>query len=263
MNRNILEHYGKINATNLHSSGDVGTEQLLQELGLKDGENVLEVGFGTGGTLVKVRARYPLVNLYGIDSSAIMFERSLSRLRFCGLRKGTSLFNVQPGQKFPFNDGLFDRIYAESVFGIQEGPQLKAMLSEVLRVLKPNGSLVTNETVWLPEITRQEIENINRICKNAFGIIQASADYPTRGHWLQLFETTGFTKSYSKPIDHRTIKDIPKSKGEILSGMYTFMGILKNLHPRTAAESRAFEKSMGNIFGNKRYLEGVLFVAIK
>jgi ubiquinone/menaquinone biosynthesis C-methylase UbiE len=261
MRKQILHYYGEIHAPYLHAHGEAGTEFLLEELAAKNNECILEFGFGTGATLVKIKARQPMVNLYGLDRAETMLQKAGARLHFCGLLNVT-LQKADPGNTFPFADNMFDKIYAESVLGIQDGTNLELILLEMRRILKPNGRIVLNETVWLPAISHAEIKKINDRCKAVFGIIQANADYPNTSHWLQLIHKTGFSNAYAKPIV--PVKKTRRFKmPELLSSLYTFFGKLKKINSARRKEMSGYEKNMNSIYENKQYMEGVLFVAFK
>ncbi len=204
MNNKILNYYGNINAAYLHACAEGGTEFLLQELDTKNNETILELGFGTGATLVKIKAKHPQINLYGLEASELMLQKAISRLKFCGLSKKIQLQKTNTSQRFPYSDSFFDKIYAESVLGIQETEEIDFILTEALRTLKPNGKLIINETIWLPSIEYNEIETINKTCKNTFGIIQANAEYYTTLKWEQLFKRIGFSKTESKAVKPAT-----------------------------------------------------------
>ena len=262
MKNHLLDYYGKINAHYLHAYSEAGSEFLLQELNVKNNECILEIGFGTGGTLVKIKARSPSVRLFGLDASEIMIKKSLSRLRFCGLSNNITLQKINTDNIFPFYENMFDKIYVESVLGIQEGEQLQLLLSEIHRTLKPNGKLILNETVWLPEITLAEMKSINALCKTAFGIIQANAEYPISKHWLQLFKQSGFSKIELKKIDV-SIKSKALNTSELLSKLFSFSGKLKKINPAMIKQMNVYKKAMDNLYKKKQHLEGVLFIASK
>ncbi|MDI1355445.1 MAG: class I SAM-dependent methyltransferase [bacterium] len=262
MRSDILQYYGSINAAFLHAYAEAGTEFLLQELMATDDEIILELGCGTGGTLVKLKSRIPGLQLFGIDGSETMVSRSRSRLRFCGISPGISLQTVNLHNPLPFNDNTFHKIYAESVLGIQAGEQLQVIFCEILRVLKPGGKLVLNETVWLDAISAQEIETINDSCKKIFGIVQANSAFPTRRHWLQLMRSSGFSEVRAEeisPVKSKIRAKVP----ELLSKLFSMFGKIRKLRPSLRRESAAYKIGSKSIYGNKRYMEGVLFSAVK
>lgn len=261
LRKKLLDYYATINAAYLHAYAEAGTEFLLQELNIAGSESILEIGFGTGGTLVKVKARNPSVTLVGIDKSDKMLQRAKARLAFCGI-KDVTLQKINEDHTFPFGNNTFDKIYVESVLGIQEKEHLELMVSEVFRVLKPGGKLTVNETVWLSQIDISEIEAINAQCRELFGIIQASADYPYSDNWLLLFKHCGFATVEAKRI---TVSKTPirYTKAEFYSRFYTRLGKIKAWRPAMTRELRAYEKAMRDIYEDKQYMEGLVFNVCK
>src|SRR5215831_19057957 len=104
----LLDYYGKINAGFLHAYGKAGTEKLLQLVNFKKGDLILELGFGTGTTLVTIASKNKNVRVYGIEQSGIMFEKATQRIKYSGLTSYISLKKIEQGQTFPFGDNFFD-----------------------------------------------------------------------------------------------------------------------------------------------------------
>lgn len=59
---------------------------LISKLNIQGSEKIVEFGIGTGGTLVKLKSKFPAINLIGIDISDKMLEVANKRIRFCGLK---------------------------------------------------------------------------------------------------------------------------------------------------------------------------------
>jgi len=262
--KEILQYYGERNATFLHGSGENATEFLLNELQLDNkNEQVLEFGFGTGGTLVKVKSRYASIQLYGVDVSPLMVKKAGERLQFCGLSAGVTLALSSAANSLPFGNDQFDKVYAESVLGIQDAESLRKILSEIFRILRPGGCLVLNESVWATEMSAEEIVEMNRKCKQAFGIIQANAEYPGTRQWLDLLQQTGFSDTRVKKITTTQHKKT-KNFAEILSALFTLGGKINSLRPASLKERLAYQTSMKEISpANRNYLEVALFTAVK
>ncbi|MCF8423822.1 MAG: methyltransferase domain-containing protein [Bacteroidia bacterium] len=259
---NILSYYGSIHTTFLHSYSEKGTEFLLQHLNVKKNDVILEFGFGTGGTLVKVKSRNYSVSLFGLDASALMLKKAISRLKFCRLLKNINLQLIASPYKFPFKNDFFDKVYIESVLGIIENEYLEIVLSEIYRTLKPNGKLVFNETIWIPETTKHEIDRINASCKKLYGIQQAQAGYAYVFDWEQLLKKVGFLDVKSMQIRPTSKKNIP-NKNELLSKVYTFLGKIKSLNPFLIKYMNRLKKESKGIYEDKKYMEGYLFTALK
>jgi ubiquinone/menaquinone biosynthesis C-methylase UbiE len=264
--RNFLDHLGEINAGFLHAYGETGTKKLLQLIDFKKEDTVLEIGFGTGTTLVKIASQNTRLKLYGVEQSEIMFSKAKQRIKLSALFKNISLGKISPGQSLPFDHNFFDKIIIESVLAIQQNAVLHFMLSEVSRVLKPAGTFYLNETVWLPAIKQGEIDRINAHCKDRFGIIQSNGTYRYRDEWKILLQ-----EHQLAVLEIRAVKDIQTNEErnkwnipQFISKAYSIYGnIRRKLTPRLRNESSLYKGRMKNIFEDKEYLEGIIIVASK
>lgn len=52
----------------------LGRDKLIAEMDVQNGENILEIGCGTGRNLAILAKKYPKTNFYGLDASAEMLE---------------------------------------------------------------------------------------------------------------------------------------------------------------------------------------------
>ena len=173
MKRNdILSYYCNTNTGFLHSHGESATNLLLDRLHPQNFEKILEVGMGTGSTLVKIASRNKRIDLFGVEKSEYMLNKTKQRLRICGIPDRIKLHKIDEDGQYPFDNNFFNKIYGESVLAIQEDFELETTVAEIARVLEPGGLLVLNETIWLSSISFEEIEKINNYCKEKFGIIQ-------------------------------------------------------------------------------------------
>lgn len=101
----------------------------LQRLQPRDGETVLEIGFGGGALLRSLAAAG--AEAWGVDPSSAMVRRAQAR----GLRA------VQGGaEDLPFEAARFDK--AVSVNSLYFWPDPEAAFAELARVVKPGGRLV-------------------------------------------------------------------------------------------------------------------------
>jgi phosphatidylethanolamine/phosphatidyl-N-methylethanolamine N-methyltransferase len=110
-----------------------GRKAVLDALGLRPGERVLEVGVGTGLSLPLYP---PSVTLTGIDLSSEMLQKARARAR--------SLPNVEAllemnAESMSFPDRSFDKVVAMYVISVVENPQ--RLLDELHRVCKPDGEI--------------------------------------------------------------------------------------------------------------------------
>ena len=96
--------------------------------------NVLDVACGTGDMMVILMERGCTVT--GVDISEEMLE--VARLKM----KGVSLM-MADAEHLPFEDNTFDAVTA--AFGVRNFVHLEQGLDEMLRVLKPGGTMVILE----------------------------------------------------------------------------------------------------------------------
>lgn len=189
---NILSSHGKAHSAFLHAKGWEATKFLMQKLDCQKNEKVLELGFGTGATMVELASRNRETHFYGVEINPEMYDTATQRFRLCGVFDQLNVQLLESSDGLPFEKAFFDKIYCESVLGILEGDELRKMLFELRRSLKPDGMLLFNETIWNDETTKSLIDEINSFAKQQFGIIQSSAALPYLQDWKQLLSDTGF-----------------------------------------------------------------------
>lgn len=262
----LLQFHGIAHSAHLHAKGALATRVLVHELGCQKGENVLEIGFGTGATLACLAAKHPQTNFFGVDILPVMLEKAAARLAFCGLRGRAKLQVIETAGRLPFGDQFFDKIYAESVLAIQEGEQLEIVVAEIARTLKPAGKLVLNETLWLPTTTADEIESINQNCKNRFGIIQCNAQHPRPENWKTLLAKHGLTVTAAHNLNETDFARYlpPPVLHRGLSRVFTLWGKLAaKIRPDLRRAQQDFEAKTVGLMGAKKYMEGMVLVARK
>lgn len=67
----------------------LGRDKLIAEMNIQDGENILEIGCGTGRNLAILAEKYPNANCYGLDASAEMLETAKRKVDKCKLENVT------------------------------------------------------------------------------------------------------------------------------------------------------------------------------
>src|SRR5688572_20882833 len=169
-----LKHLAAVGTIDIHPGGGVATSSLLQSLALRDGERVLEVGCGTGGTLSRVVHTYK-VHAVGIDLMAEMVEVASKRLKSSSPEKSVSVIQGDAAA-LPFLPRSFDAVYCESVLGFHGASQVRRMLHEICRILRPGGRCIVNEAIWKQSTNSLEIARVNAQCESAYGLRQASKE---------------------------------------------------------------------------------------
>jgi len=111
---------------------------------LKDLESpkILDVATGTCDVALEMAKKLNKPNIIGLDISANMLEVGQKKIDKAGFSDIISLTQGE-SENLPFEDNTFDGITV--AFGVRNFANLKQGLSEINRVLKPNGQLVVLE----------------------------------------------------------------------------------------------------------------------
>lgn len=114
------------------------------------GRNVLELGCGAGVDLARFARGGALVT--GVDLAPSAIELARANFSQQGLR---GEFHVANGERLPFDDDVFDLVFAHGV--VQYTPDPQRMVEECRRVLKPGGEAifqVYNRISWLNALSK-------------------------------------------------------------------------------------------------------------
>jgi ubiquinone/menaquinone biosynthesis C-methylase UbiE len=187
----FLAYLAKLGTSNLHPKGQVATTWLLEQLDLKAGMCVLELGCGTAETIVRILQDYP-VKVDGLDVLEPMLRIAKLRLRLTLLQSRSKLYLGKMGASLPFPSASYSRVYTESVLGFQDAAASEALLAEIYRVLEPGGLYVANEAIWKKQVSQATVAEINQACLADFGLRQASRLAWSLADWVRLMEITGF-----------------------------------------------------------------------
>jgi len=124
-------------------------EALLKELALKKGMRVLDIGSGSGETVLKIAEKVgPTGKAVGVDFSPEGIALAREKAEQRNLEK-VAEFHQANALKLPFPNGSFDIVISECVVCLIRDKQ-KA-LNEKVRVLKPGGRVTMHDVVnWTP-----------------------------------------------------------------------------------------------------------------
>lgn len=121
---------------------------ILDRLGARPGERVLEVGTGTGQNALRLASAG--VHYVGVDLAAGMLRIARSRLAAAG-RSDVPLA-LADAHALPFQDDQFDRVMHVGAVNSFRDPE--RALSEMARVAKPGGMLLLVDEELAPEASR-------------------------------------------------------------------------------------------------------------
>ena len=112
-----------------------GRKAVMQALGLRPGERVLEVGVGTGLSLPLYP---PDVTITGIDISREMLDKARRRVARRRLSNVDALLEMD-AEHMSFPDASFDKVVAMYVLPVVSKPA--QLLHELHRVCRPDGEI--------------------------------------------------------------------------------------------------------------------------
>ncbi|MDR2223263.1 MAG: bifunctional demethylmenaquinone methyltransferase/2-methoxy-6-polyprenyl-1,4-benzoquinol methylase UbiE [Flavobacteriaceae bacterium] len=135
------------NYDNLNRMISLGTDQgwrkkVLKMVSATNPTNILDIATGTGDLAILL-SKSNAQKITGLDLSAGMLEVGKQKVKALHLDQKIEMIQGD-SENLPFGDNTFDAITVG--FGIRNFENLEKGLTEILRVLKPNGIFVILET---------------------------------------------------------------------------------------------------------------------
>jgi ubiquinone/menaquinone biosynthesis C-methylase UbiE len=113
----------------------------LRRLNATKGEQVLEIGFGTGHGLVALARQVGKSGrVYGLDISEGMLQVARREIQQEGLADKVGL-RLGDAEQMPFEDDSFDAVFMSFVLELFDTPQIPVVLKECQRVLRSGGRI--------------------------------------------------------------------------------------------------------------------------
>jgi SAM-dependent methyltransferase len=263
----FLKHLAELGATDLHPLGRRATVQLVSALDIDPGHRILDVGCGTGGTLIWL-SQSKTGYACGVDVLPEMVRVARRRVLRTGMstRVGLALADAAA---LPFASGAFDRVYTESVLGFQDALEAEALLAEVFRVLTPGGRFVANEAIWKATTSPRLAADVHAACSADFGLAQASQQAWSLTDWLALMAGTGF-----ETVSHQLLDELPANAepGGVVAvpaavresdRLTRALSLGRLLNPRLALQSWRYRRRVARHREHGRLIESRLFVLVK
>jgi ubiquinone/menaquinone biosynthesis C-methylase UbiE len=116
---------------------------VIGQLGIRERDSVLEIGFGPGVAIALLAEGTPAGHIAGVDQSVEMVEQATAR-NAEAIDRGRVSLQRGSVEHLRFGDGTFDRALA--INSMQTWPDAIGGLREVHRVLKPGGALALGFT---------------------------------------------------------------------------------------------------------------------
>jgi SAM-dependent methyltransferase len=116
---------------------------VLDRVGVKPGDALLDVGTGSGGN-VAIPAALRGAHVVGSDLTPELFEHARRRAAEAGVQVE---WVEADAQELPFGDASFDRVV--STFGAMFAPDHARAAAELVRVCRPGGTIAM--TTWVAD----------------------------------------------------------------------------------------------------------------
>ncbi len=117
-------------------------KKIVQIIAEKQPQFILDIATGTGDLAILLN-QTNAKKIIGLDISAGMLEVGKQKIAAKNLSQTIEMV-IGDSEKMPFQDNTFDAITV--AFGVRNFENLEKGLTEILRVLKPNGTFVILET---------------------------------------------------------------------------------------------------------------------
>jgi S-adenosylmethionine-diacylgycerolhomoserine-N-methlytransferase len=119
----------------------LGRDKLLDRISIHPGDNVIEIGCGTGRNLRVLARRHENAHFYGIDASSEMLSTAISKVAKDGLKNVA----VETALAQEFDRGIFglDKKFDSAFFSysISMIPPWREAIENAASQVKPGGSL--------------------------------------------------------------------------------------------------------------------------
>ena len=190
-----LDLQAQLGGEYIHPGSRDMTDVLLGRVSLQANDRVLEIGGGTGATAVLLAQRTGArVSL--LERSDLMLAAAQARVRAFSLQ--ITLTRADAAESWPVTNDVFEIVYAESVVALLNVPHV---LSEAVRVLRPGGRLFMNERIWKSGVTQHEVDRVNAVSHEVFGIPAATNRPWACGDWLDLMRQAGLVDVSAEAVD--------------------------------------------------------------
>lgn len=181
------------------------TLESIQALLIEDNENILEIGHGNAGHVGSILNKAQNIKYIGIDISETMHNEAR---KLNEPFKDKADFVLYEGEKLPFEDKVFDKIFTVNTVYFWKNPI--QYFNEIYRVLKDNGTFV---------LTFGQRDFMEKLPFTQFGFTLYNTD--------EMEETVSQSHFKRMKISEREEQVKSKTEDETITRNYTILTIKK------------------------------------
>jgi ubiquinone/menaquinone biosynthesis C-methylase UbiE len=138
--RNPTGIFGRFYMSRAFEKGNAELNSLMYEtLSIRENDNVLEIGFGTGTLIKKIAALLDNGLVEGVDFSKPMVAIAQKKNRK-HINNGKVKIHMGDFDEVLFDDNYFDKIFSVNSIYFWKKPDIT--ISKICRILKPGGKLI-------------------------------------------------------------------------------------------------------------------------
>lgn len=207
---NIAGHYDFLNHFLSLGIDRWWRKKAIQTLVERQPKLVLDVATGTGDLALAIARQIGANRIEGIDISTQMLNVGREKVKKAGL-EGVVALNEGDSEKIPFTDNNFDAVSV--AYGVRNFEDLEQGLSEMYRVLKPEGRVMVLEFSRPTAFPLKQLFNfyfknvlplIGRITSRdarAYSYLYESVQsFPDGQNFVNLLEKVGFRNAKCTPL---------------------------------------------------------------
>ena len=222
MFNNISKEYDILNRVISFGIDVSWRKKIVKILKSKNPSTILDVATGTGDLAIAM-AKTNANKIIGLDISKGMLDVGIEKIKKKNLNNTIDMV-IGDSENLKYEDNFFDAVTVS--FGVRNFESLDSGLSEIFRVLKPNGSLVILETSnptkfpfkqfyrFYSKFILPTIGKIFSKDKVAYNYLsESSAEFPYGEKFNNILKKIGFTNvvDFPQPFGVATIYVASKS----------------------------------------------------
>lgn len=228
----------RLGKTRLRPGGKQATDWLIEKGHFSKDKQVLEVACNICTTAIGLAKTYGC-HITGIDLDHSVLEKARRNIHEQGVANRVDVMHGN-ATRLPFADHSFDIVLNEAMLTMLPLEAKEKAVSEYLRVLKPNGILLTHDVL----LNADDAAESERVLEGLRDAIHIKVTPLTQNDWQKLFLQAGFQSTETLSGDMSLLSPRGLIRDEGLGGA------LKIIRNAMKAENRATFKKMFQTFND-------------